>query len=86
MTKYLYNMNSNLLDRITILDEICNGKPTIRGYRLTVQTVLEFLFAGTTEEEILNQYPFLEKEDIDACKAFALLLMDNQYTIKGLAV
>lgn len=78
-------MNNTLLNRITINDEVCNGKPTIRGYRLTVQTVLEFLFAGTPEEEILEQYPFLEKEDIEASKQFALLLMDNKYTLKGLA-
>ncbi len=78
-------MNNLLIDRITINDEICNGKPTIRGHRVTVQTVLEFLFAGTSEEEILRQYPFLEKEDIDASKKFALLLLDNKFTFKGLA-
>ncbi len=78
-------MDNTLLNRITINDDVCNGKPTIRGYRLTVQTVLEFLFAGTPEEEILEQYPFLETEDIEASKQFALLLMDNKYTFKGLA-
>ena len=78
-------MDNSLIDRITINDKICNGKPTIRGYRLTIQTILEFLFAGTSEEEILKQYPFLEKEDIDASKKFALLLMDIKFTFKGLA-
>lgn len=58
----------NLLDRITIDDEVCNGRPTIRGHRLTVQTVLEFLLAGTSEAELMEAYPFLEKEDIEACK------------------
>ena len=75
--------NNELLERITVNDEICNGKPTIRGYRLTVQTVLEFILAGTPEDEILMQYPFLEKEDIESCKYFALLMMDNKYTFKG---
>ena len=44
-------------DRITIDDNICNGKPTIRGKRITVQTILEFLSAGDSKEEILKQYP-----------------------------
>jgi len=78
-------MPNQQLSRITIKDEICNGKPTIRGYRLTVQTILEFILAGTSTEEILKQYPFLEHEDIDACKEFALLMLDNKYTLKGIA-
>jgi uncharacterized protein (DUF433 family) len=56
--------------RITIDPDICNGKPTIRGKRITVQTILEFLSAGEDREEILRQYPSLEEEDIDACLAF----------------
>jgi uncharacterized protein (DUF433 family) len=74
-----------LMDRIIIDENICNGKPIIRGYRLTVQTVLEFLFSGTPEEEILRQYPFLEQEDIEACKQFALKMMDQKYSLKGMA-
>ncbi len=58
-------------DRITLDPDICNGKPTIRGKRITVQTILEFLGAGESREEILHQYPSLEVEDIDACLAFA---------------
>ena len=76
---------SSIIDRITIIDNVCNGKPTIRGYRLTVQTILEFIFSGTSEEEILRQYPFLEDEDIKACKEFALIMMDRKYSIKGIA-
>lgn len=74
----------NLLDRITIDDEVCNGRPTIRGYRLTVQTVLEFLLAGTSEAELMEAYPFLEKEDIEACKLFAVRLMDRHFTIRDI--
>ena len=55
---------NTILERITIDDEICNGKPIIRGLRITVQTILEFLLAGTSEEEILKQYPVLEKDDL----------------------
>ena len=58
-------------ERITIDEKICNGKPTIRGKRITVQTILEFLSAGESVEEVLNQYPSLEREDITACLKFA---------------
>ena len=68
-------------ERITIDDEVCNGKPTIRGKRITVQTILEFLQAGETKEEILRQYPSLENEDIDACFQFAIELMSRKYII-----
>jgi uncharacterized protein (DUF433 family) len=61
---------SDLLKRISIDPTICNGQPIIRGYRLSVQTVLGFLFAGNTEEEIIEQYPYLEIDDIRACKEF----------------
>jgi uncharacterized protein (DUF433 family) len=76
---------SNLIKRITIDDNICNGKPTIRGHRITVQTIIEFLLAGTTEKEILKQYPVLEPEDINACKEFAYLIMNNKYSISEIA-
>lgn len=59
-----------ILNRITIKDDVCNGKPTIRVFRVSVQTIIEFLLAGSQEEEILFHYPFLEKEDIIAAKAF----------------
>ena len=60
-----------LTERITIDENLCNGKPTIRGKRITVQTILEFLSVGESEEEILRQYPSLEVEDIKACLEFA---------------
>ena len=72
-------------DRITIDPAACNGKPTIRGKRITVQTILEFLSAGESREEILRQYPSLENEDIDACLAFAARLMSQNYVIKMIA-
>lgn len=56
-----------IAERITLDEKLCNGKPTIRGKRITVQTILEFLSAGETHEEILRQYPSLEDEDIAAC-------------------
>ncbi len=74
-----------IADRITIDDSVCNGKPTIRGKRITVQTILEFLSAGESREEILRQYPSLQPEDIDACLKFAIDLMNRRYVIKASA-
>jgi len=48
-----------------------SGKPCIRGMRITVSDVLEYLASGMTEEEILNDFPELTREDIRACLAFA---------------
>jgi uncharacterized protein (DUF433 family) len=72
-------------NRITIDQEILNGKPAIRGKRIAVQTILEFLSAGESFEEILDQYPSLEREDISACLEFAAELMDRNYVIKSVA-
>jgi uncharacterized protein (DUF433 family) len=70
---------------ITIDPDPCNGKPTIRGKRITVQTVVEFLSEGETEEEILKQYPSLERSDIHACLEFASKLMGHKYTLQEIA-
>ena len=67
-----YPGDTYIFDRITVNPERCNGRPTIRGTRLTVQTVLEFLAAGDTPEEILEDYEYLEPADIEACRQFAL--------------
>lgn len=71
--------------RITIDPAVCNGKPTLRGKRITVQTILEFLGAGDGEAEILEQYPSLEPEDIRACLRFAADLMDRRYDLARVA-
>lgn len=79
------NTLSFINGRITLNPDICNGKPTLRGKRITVQTILEFLSAGETTEEILKQYPSLELEDINACLSFACRLMDHKYILKEVA-
>ena len=79
------NTTNFINGRITIDPDICNGKPTIRGKRITVQTVLEFLSAGESSEEILHQYPALETEDINACLVFACKLMEHKYILKEVA-
>ena len=67
-----------LTGRITIDENQLNGKPAIRGKRISVQTILEFLSAGESEAEILKQYPSLEPEDIKACLLFASRLREYQ--------
>ncbi len=62
---------SELLDRITIDPEQCGGRPCIRGMRIRVGDVLELLAAGETPEQILEEYPYLEPEDISACLQYA---------------
>ena len=65
------------LDRITAIPGLCNGKPTIRGKRLTVHTLLSHLAAGETEAEIFESFPFLEKEDITAVLEYAAMMADH---------
>ena len=69
-------------DRITIDADMLNGKPAIRGKRIAVQTILDFLSNGDQIDEILEEYPSLEKEDIYACLKFASDLMQNTYAIE----
>ncbi len=71
--------------RIVIDPTLCNGKPTIRGKRITVQTILEFLAAGDSELELLEQYPSLEREDIQACLRFAASLTEREFTLSRVA-
>jgi len=59
------------MDRIVIDPEIRGGKPCIKGTRITVYDVLEYLAGGMTEEQILADFPGLTKEDIHAALAFA---------------
>lgn len=65
---------TDFTDRITIDPNICHGKPTIRGLRYPVETILELLSADMTIEQILSDYEDLEREDILAALAFAARL------------
>jgi uncharacterized protein (DUF433 family) len=73
---------TNQIDRIVIDPDVCNGKPVVRGLRITVESILDYLSAGETPEEILRQHPMLEAEDISACLAFASRLMGHKYSVK----
>jgi len=72
-------------ERITIDDIICSGKPTIRGMRISVQTILEFLSAGDTTEYIFKNYPMLEHDDINSCLKLAGDLLSRSFIIKPVA-
>lgn len=61
----------NLLDRITIDPTICHGKPTIRGLCYPVESMLEYLAGGDAIEDVLAQFPDLERDDLLACLQFA---------------
>ncbi len=63
-----------LIERITINPDICHGKPTIRGLRYPVENMLELLASGMSIEEILGDYPDLEREDLLACLEYAAKL------------
>lgn len=68
--------NEKLLSRITIDPTICHGKPCIRHLRYPVSSILEYLAAGDTMEDILAEFADLEKADIFACFAFAALAVE----------
>jgi uncharacterized protein (DUF433 family) len=60
-----------LADRITVNSRQCGGRPCIRGMRIRVADVLEFLASGMTPQQIVAEHPDLEIEDISACLRFA---------------
>jgi len=67
----------NFLARITINPAQCGGRPCIRGMRMRVKDLLDLLAAGVSSEEILQDYPYLEKEDIQAVLEFAAAQSDH---------
>lgn len=67
-----------LLDRIAVNPEVMVGKPTIRGLRITVEQILKALAGGVTINELLEDYPELEKEDIQAALTYASELVNEE--------
>jgi uncharacterized protein (DUF433 family) len=72
-TNPVYHPDMTRLERITSNPEICHGQPTIRGMRYTVESLLELLASGMTNEEILADYEDLANDDILAALEFAAL-------------
>ncbi|HJY84940.1 MAG TPA: DUF433 domain-containing protein [Candidatus Binatia bacterium] len=69
---------TDLLKRIEVNPQIFGGKPIVRGLRIAVEHILGMLAAGDTPEKTLNEYPFLEPEDIQACLLFAYRSMAGE--------
>ena len=76
-------METELLKRITIIPGLMSGKPTIRGMRFPVGDILEMLANGMSQENILEQHPILEKEDIQASLMYAAFRTKNTLIINA---
>ena len=68
-------MNSESEDRIVVVPDVCNGRPVIRGTRITAQSVLEMLGAGDSIEDVLTAYPSLSRDDVLACLRYSSRLI-----------
>ena len=68
-----------LLTRISINPNICFGKPCIRGHRIWVSLILDFLASGTSIPELIEEYPQLQPEDIYACIAYGAVMSSDRY-------
>jgi uncharacterized protein (DUF433 family) len=77
--------SDDLLKRITFLPEICHGKPTVRGSRYMVQSILELLASGMSNDQILEDYKDLEIEDLRACLLFAARIAEVKNVSKLVA-
>ena len=75
--------HEELLQRITADPAICHGKPCIRGHRIWVSLVLDLLADGMTMEQVLEQYPGLEPDDVRACIAYAAEMTRERVVVIG---
>jgi uncharacterized protein (DUF433 family) len=74
------------METLIIIDPaVCNGRPVVRGTRITVQTVMEFLAAGDSVDDVMEAYPSLSREQVLACMEWASRLMGNHFQITALA-
>ena len=73
------------MNRIVIDPDICNGQPVIRGTRITARTVLEFLAAGDSTDDVLAEYPSLTREDVLACLEMSAELMRHHFSLRQVA-
>ena len=67
----------SMLDRITMNPEVCGGRPCVRGMRIRVKDVLDLMAAKVPEAEILDDFPYLEADDIQACIEYAAAQADH---------
>lgn len=74
-------MEMNWRERITIDPQVLVGKPVIKGTRLAVEFIVDLLAAGWTHEQILDNYPHIRREDIQACLAYAAELLHAEHVV-----
>ena len=74
-----------MLDRIDVKPDVCNGKAVIKGTRITVSTILGYMAAGDSVDDIIEGYPHLNHEDILACLEYAKQITEGHSTLKQLA-
>ena len=72
-----------MLDRIKVDPQVCEGKPTIRGLRITVDFVLKLLGEGYTADEIVREYPELEREDVYQAAKYGAWLASEKTSVVG---
>lgn len=79
-------MEYQLYKNIVSNPDICNGKPTIKGTRITVQAVMSFVLAGDDDETVLKGYPRMTFDDLQDCKEFTSMLFERPTLIKSLKI
>ncbi|MEO6221578.1 MAG: DUF433 domain-containing protein [Ginsengibacter sp.] len=75
-------MKTNIYKNIVADEEICGGRPTIEGTRITVKAIIGHLLEGDSEEVLLKGFPRLTKEDINTIKEYASLQFDPKFFVK----
>lgn len=71
--------------KIIIDPDVCNGQPVIEGTRITASTVLEFLSAGDSIDDVLAGYPTLTRDDVLACLAYSARLLRHHFDVGAVA-
>ncbi|MGI8787648.1 MAG: DUF433 domain-containing protein [Pyrinomonadaceae bacterium] len=74
-------MTQNLSERITVNPKQCGGRPCVRGMRIRVVDVLDLYAAGLTADEILEEMPDLEREDLQACLQYAARKLNHTFLV-----
>jgi len=75
-------MEYTLYKNIVSNPDICNGKPVIKGTRITVKSVMSFVLAGNKDRKVLKGFPRMTPEDLQACKEFTLRYVEKPSLIK----
>ncbi len=77
-------MEYQLYKNIVSNPDICNGRPTIKGTRITVQSVMSFVLAGDNDKTVLKGYPRMTADDLQTCKEFTSMLFEKPTLIKSI--